>query len=172
LGCGLAEGNSCSDSNSDGGCGRGWGGGCRCGGGRGNGQWQKLNNQLSKSKKMSVKTTAEVVWRPSAEEGNMAMVAVAVMGTAVGGRVAGRWGCGGDRSDSCHGVQPSFSKVIDDHHSTGKSWGNTSRNNDGGGGGRGGGGGGGGGSGRGGGGGEKNRHTPSPHRRRTAILPD
>ena len=46
------------------------------------------------------------------------------------------------------------------HRSTGESWSNTSPNNDGGGG-RGGGGGGG-----------KNRHTPSPNRRRTAILPD
>jgi hypothetical protein len=38
LGGGLAKGNSCGDSDSDGGCGRGWSGGCRYGGGRGNGQ--------------------------------------------------------------------------------------------------------------------------------------
>ncbi len=60
------------------------------------------------------------------------------------------------------------SKVIGDHRNTGESWSNTSPNNDGGGGGRGGGRGGGIGS----GGGEKNRHTPSPYRLWTAILPD
>ena len=34
--------------------------------------------------------TAEVVWRLSVEEENAAMVAVAVVATAEGGRVAGR----------------------------------------------------------------------------------
>jgi hypothetical protein len=47
------------------------------------------------------------------------------------------------------------SDIVDDHHSTGKSWSNTSLNNYGGG----------------GGGGEKNRHTTS-YRRQTVILPD
>ena len=118
---------------------------------------QKLNNQLSKSKKMATKTTAEVVWRPSAEDGNAAMVAVAAKATAEGGGgVAGRRGGGGDCSDSCRGVQRSSSDIIDDHCSTGESWSITRPNHDGGG----------------GGGGEKNRHTPSSYRRQTAILPD
>jgi hypothetical protein len=39
---------------------------------------------------MAAKMTAEVVWRLSAEEENAAMVAVAVVATAEGGRVAGR----------------------------------------------------------------------------------
>ena len=106
---------------------------------------------------MATKTTAEVVWRPSVEDGNAAMVAVAAKATAEGGGgVAGRRGGGGDCSDSCRGVQRSSSDIIDDHCSTGESWSNTSPNHDGGG----------------GGGGEKNRHTPSSYRRRTAILPD
>ena len=96
---------------------------------------QKLNNQLLKSNKMAAKMTAEVVWRPSAEEGNKAMVAVAVMAMAEGSRVAGRRGCGGDRSNSRRVVQPLSSKVIADHRSTAESWSNTSPNNDGGGGG-------------------------------------
>ena len=65
-------------------------------------------------------------------------------------------------------MQSSSSEVIGDHRLTGESWSNTSPNNDGGGGG----GGGGRGGGIGGGGGEKNRHTPSPYRRRTVNLPD
>ena len=94
---------------------------------------QKLNNQLLKSNKMAAKMTAEVVWRPSAEEGNKAMVVVAVMAMAEGSRVAGRRGCGGDRSNSRRVVQPLSSKVIADHRSTAESWSNTSPNNDGGG---------------------------------------
>ncbi len=43
---------------------------------------------------MAAKMTAEVMWRPSAEEGNKVMVAVAVMAMAEGSRVAGRRGCG------------------------------------------------------------------------------
>jgi hypothetical protein len=46
---------------------------------------QKLNNQLSKSNIMAAKTTAEVVWRPSVEDSNAAMVAVAAKATAEGG---------------------------------------------------------------------------------------
>ena len=125
---------------------------------------QKLNNRLSKSKKMAAKTTAEVVWRPSAEDGNAAMVAVVAKATAEVGGVTGRQGGRGDCSDSCRGVQRSSSDDFDNHRSTGKTWSNTSPNNDGGGGGRG--------SGRGGGGGEKNHHTLSSYRRRTVILPD
>ena len=82
-----------------------------------------------------------------------------------GGGAVWRQGGGGDRSDSHRGVQWSSSNVIDNHHSTGESWSNTSPNNDGGGGG-------GGGSGD-NGGGKHNHHTPSfSYRRRTAILPD
>ena len=113
---------------------------------------------------MAAKTMAEVVWRPSVEEGNMGLVAVAAKAMAEGGRVAGWRGGGGDRSNSRRGVQWLFSEVIDDHSSTDESWNNTSPNNDGGGGG--------GGGGRGGGGGEKNCHTPSSYWRRTVILPD
>ena len=51
---------------------------------------KKLNNQLSKSKKMAAKTTVEVVWRPSAEEGNVAMVAAAAKAMAEGGGVMAR----------------------------------------------------------------------------------
>ena len=60
---------------------------------------QKLNNQLSKSKNMA-ETMAEVVWWPSAEDGNVAMVAVAAKATAEGGGVSGQRGGGGDCSDS------------------------------------------------------------------------
>jgi hypothetical protein len=63
IGCCLAEGNSCGDSDSDGGCGRGWGSGYRCGGGRGNGQCTveaeaKTQQSISKIKQMAAKTTA------------------------------------------------------------------------------------------------------------------
>ena len=51
---------------------------------------QKLNNQLLKSNKMAAKMTAEVVWRPSAEDGNATTVAVAANATVEGGGVAGR----------------------------------------------------------------------------------
>ena len=113
---------------------------------------------------MAAKTLAEVMWRPSVEEGNVGLVAVASKAMAEGGRVAGWRGGGGDRSNSRRGVQWLLSEVIDDHSSTDESWNNTSPNNDGGGGG--------GGGGRGGGGGEKNCHTPSSYWRRTVILPD
>ena len=96
--------------------------------------------------------TAKVVWRPSVENGNAAMVAVAANAMAESGR--------GDHSDSRRGVMGSSSDVIENHRSTGESWSNTSPNNDGGDGGGG------------GGGGEKNRHTPSSSRRWTAILTD
>ena len=43
---------------------------------------QKLNNQLSKSNTMAVKTTAEVVWRPSVEYSNAEIVAVVAKATA------------------------------------------------------------------------------------------
>ena len=107
---------------------------------------------------MAVKTTAEVVWRPSAEDGNAAMVAVVAKATAEDDGVTGRRGGKGDCSDSRRGVQRSSSDFIDHHHSTGESWSNTSPNNDGGGGG--------------GGcsGGKKNRHTPSSSWWQTAIL--
>ncbi len=63
---------------------------------------------------MAAKTTAEVVWRPSAEEGNAATVAVAAKATAEGGRVAGWRGGGGDHSDSrcCSGCRPKLSTTI------------------------------------------------------------
>ena len=101
LGCGLAEGNSCGDSDSDGCCRRGWSGGCRYGGGRGNGQckansWgggknSTINYQLSTIKKMAAKTTAEVVGRPSAEDGNAVMVAVVAKAMSEGDGVMARW---------------------------------------------------------------------------------
>jgi hypothetical protein len=105
---------------------------------------------------MAAKTTAEVVERQSEEDRNTATVAVAAKAIVEGGGVAGRQGGGGDRSDSCHGVQRSLSDVVDNHRSTGESWSNTSPNNDG----------------ESDGGGEKNRHTTSSYRRQTAILPD
>ena len=84
--------------------------------------------------------TTEVVWRPSAEYSNVAMVAVvANKATAEGGWVTGWWGGGGDCSDSHRGVKRSSFDLIEDHLSTGESWSNTSLNNDGGGGGGGGG---------------------------------
>ena len=51
---------------------------------------------IKKQKQFAAKTTAEaeVVWRPSAEEGKAAMVAVMVMAMAEGVRVAGRRGGG------------------------------------------------------------------------------
>ena len=79
--------------------------------------------------------TTEVVWRPSAEDSNAAMVAVVAKATAEGGGVRGWWGGRGDCSDSRRGVQRSSSNVFDNHLSTSKSWSNTSPNNDGGGGG-------------------------------------
>jgi hypothetical protein len=110
--------------------------------------------------------TTEVVWQPSAEDGNTAAVAVVVVAKAMaeGGGVGGQWGSGRDRSDSRHGVQRSLPTVIDNHRSTGESWSNTSPNNDG----RGGSGGGD----RCGSGGKKNCHTPSSYRWRTVILTD
>ena len=39
---------------------------------------------------MAAKMTAEVVWRPSAEDGNATTVAVAAKATVEGGGVAGR----------------------------------------------------------------------------------
>ena len=113
---------------------------------------------------MAAKMTAEVVWRPSAEDGNAAMVAVVAKATAEGGGVMGWRGGRGDCSDSCRGVQRLSSDDFDNNRSTGKTWSYTSPNNDGRGGGRG--------SGRGGGGGEKNHHTLSSYRRRTVNLPD
>ena len=86
----------------------------------------------------------------------MATVAVAAKAIVESGGLMGRQGGGGDRSDSCRGVQWLSSDAVDDHRSTGKSWSNTSPNNDGGG----------------GSGGEKNRHTTSSYQRQTAILPD
>ena len=52
---------------------------------------------IKKQKQFAAKTTAEaeVVWRPSAEEGKAAMVAVMVMAMAEGVRVVGRRGVGG-----------------------------------------------------------------------------
>ena len=61
--------------------------------------------------------TTEVVWRPSAEDGNVAMIAVAAKATAEGGGYTGRWGGGGDCSDSRCGVQRSLSDVMNDHRS-------------------------------------------------------
>jgi uncharacterized membrane protein YgcG len=122
----------------------------------------KTQQSTIKKQKMAAETTAEVVWRPSAEDGKAATVAVAAKATSEGGGLAGRRKNGGDRSDSRRRVQRSSSNVIDDC----KSWSNTSPNNSGECGGDGSGSGGGGGS-----GGEKNRHTPSSYRRRTAILP-
>jgi len=113
---------------------------------------------------MAAKMTAEVVWRPSEEDGNVTTVAVAATkATMEGGRVVGRRSSRGDRSDSRRRVQRLSSDVIDDHRSTSKSWSIIRPNNDSDGGG---------GGGSGGGCGEKNCHTPSSYRRRTAILPD
>ena len=84
---------------------------------------------------MAAKMTAEVVWRPSAEDGNAAMVAVVAKATAEGGGVMGWRGGRGDCSDSCCGMQRSSSEDSDNHRSTGESWSNTSPNNDDGGGG-------------------------------------
>ena len=57
----------------------------------------KTQQSTIKKQKNGAKTTAEVVWRPSAEDINAAMVAVAAKATAEGGRVMGRRGGGGDR---------------------------------------------------------------------------
>ena len=54
---------------------------------------------------MAAKMTAEVVWQPSAEDGNASMVVVAAKATAEGGGAeGGRRGSGGDCSDS-HRIQ-------------------------------------------------------------------
>ena len=87
----------------------------------------KTQQSTIKKQKMAAETTAEVVWRPSAEDGKAATVAVAAKATSEGGRLAGRRKNGGDRSDSRRRVQRSLSNVIDDR----KSWSNTSPNNNG-----------------------------------------
>jgi hypothetical protein len=87
----------------------------------------KTQQSTIKKQKMAAETTAEVVWRPSAEDGNVAMVAVAAKATLDGGGVVGWRGGRGDRSDSRRRVQQSSSDIIDDYRSTGtgKSWSNT-----------------------------------------------
>ena len=78
----------------------------------------KTQQSTIKKQKMAAKTTAEVVWRPSVENGNAATVAVAANAMAESG--------GGDHSDSRRGVTGSSSDVIENHRSTGESWSNTS----------------------------------------------
>ena len=50
----------------------------------------KTQQSTIKKQKMAAKWTAEVVWRPSAEGGNAATVAVAAKATSEGGEVAAR----------------------------------------------------------------------------------
>jgi len=50
----------------------------------------KTQQSTIKKQKMAAKRTAEVVWRPSAEDGNAATVAVAAKAMLEGGGVAAR----------------------------------------------------------------------------------
>ena len=65
----------------------------------------KTQQSTIKKQKNGAKTTAEVVWRLSAEDGNAVMVAVAAKATAEDDGVTGRRGGKGDCSNSRHGVQ-------------------------------------------------------------------
>jgi len=64
----------------------------------------KTQQSAIKKQKNGAKTTAEEVWRLSAEDGNAVMVAVAAKATAENDGVTGRRGGRGDCSDSCRGV--------------------------------------------------------------------
>ena len=71
-----------------------------------------------KKQQMAVKTTSEVVWRPSAEDGNAATVAVAANATAEGSGAVGRWGGGAAEETAatvvaeCSGRRPTLSMTI------------------------------------------------------------